>query len=145
MDARALTLNSSFSEMARIVPWIEDVASRYALPERTRFAMDLCLEEAISNIIRYGYAGEPGHAIVVRNLANRDGFLTLVIEDAAPPFNPLAVRDLRMPRSLEQMSEGGLGIPLLKHFADAVEYERSPTGNRLIMRFVLSETTRAKT
>jgi serine/threonine-protein kinase RsbW len=144
MDARALTLNSNLSEMARIVPWIEDLASRYALPERTRFAMDLCLEETISNIIRYGYAGEPGHTIVVRYFTNQDGFFTLVVEDAAPPFNPLAVRDLRPPRTLEEMSEGGLGIPLLKQFADAVEYERSATGNRLIIRF-LSETARAET
>jgi anti-sigma regulatory factor (Ser/Thr protein kinase) len=145
MDDRALRLSSSLSELARVSPWIEELASRHAIPERTRFAMDLCLEEAISNIIRYGYAGESGHAVVVRYLTNRDGFFTLVVEDAAPPFDPLAVQDLPLPRSLEQMSVGGLGIHLLKQFADALEYERSPTGNRLILRFVLAETARAET
>ncbi len=58
-----LTLESKLSEIARIPPWIEKLAALHSIPERARFAMDLCLEEAVSNVIRHGYAGEPNHAL----------------------------------------------------------------------------------
>jgi anti-sigma regulatory factor (Ser/Thr protein kinase) len=131
-----LTLESRLSEIARVPPWIEKLASVHAIPDRTRYAMDLCLEEVLSNIIRHGYAGESDHAIMIRYVARRDGFFTLIVEDEAPPFNPLIGRDLPLPSSLDDVSGGGRGIHLLKQFADAVEYEPKPTGNRLIIRFI---------
>jgi serine/threonine-protein kinase RsbW len=138
-----LTLESSLSEIARVPPWIEKLASLHAIPDRTRYAMNLCLEEVLSNIIRHGYAGKSGQAIIIRHVARRDGFFTLVVEDEAPPFNPLIVRDPLLPRSLEDVSGGGQGIHLLKQFADAVEYEPKPTGNRLIISFLSSGSSRA--
>lgn len=57
-------------------------------------------------------------------------------EDEAPPFNPLVVREPPFPRSLEDISEGGHGIHLLKQFADEVNYELKATGNRLILSFM---------
>jgi anti-sigma regulatory factor (Ser/Thr protein kinase) len=57
-ECESLTLRSELVEVARVPPWVEKLAARHALPERTQFAMDLCLEEAISNVIRHGYSGE---------------------------------------------------------------------------------------
>jgi anti-sigma regulatory factor (Ser/Thr protein kinase) len=141
--ADCLTLESKLSEIARVPPWIERLASLHAIPGRTRFAMDLCLEEVLSNIIRHGYSGKEESVISIRYLTDRDGFFTLVVEDEAPPFNPLAVRDPPSPQSLEDISEGGQGIHLLKQFADAVEYELKPTGNRLIISFISPGASRA--
>jgi anti-sigma regulatory factor (Ser/Thr protein kinase) len=98
--------------------------------------MDLCLEEVLSNIIRHGYAGEPNHVLIIRHQTHREGFFTLVVEDEAPPFNPLLFHDPRFPPSPEDISGGGMGIHLLRQFADAVEYDPKPTGNRLIISFV---------
>lgn len=133
-----LTLRSVLSEIARLPPWIERLAALHSIPERTRFAMDLCLEEAVSNVIRHGYSGDPDHALTVRCEPVQNGFLTLVVEDDAPPFNPLLVQQQPEPASLGELAVGGQGIHLLKQFADAVEYERKPDGNRLRIRFACS-------
>jgi anti-sigma regulatory factor (Ser/Thr protein kinase) len=130
-----LTLRSELSEIARVLPWIEKLASLHDLPERVRYAMDLCLEEAVSNVIRHGYAGGSNHALTVRCESHPDGLLTLVVEDDAPPFNPLLVGEQVLPISLGDVAVGGQGIHLLKKFADGVEYERKPDGNRLTMSF----------
>jgi anti-sigma regulatory factor (Ser/Thr protein kinase) len=130
-----LILESKLSEIARIPPWIETLAALHSIPERARFAMDLCLEEAVSNVIRHGYAGEPNHEVTLRCETHRDDFITIVVEDDAPPFNPLLVREPPAPASLADVSVGGQGIHLIKQFADGVEYERKPAGNRLTMRF----------
>lgn len=134
-DCESLTLRSELAEIARVPPWIENLASLHGIPERTRFAMELCLEEVVSNVILHGYAGESNHALVIRCEAARDGQITLMVEDDAPPFNPLLVPEPAAAGSLEEVKIGGQGIHLLKQFADAVEYELKPGGNRLTMSF----------
>jgi serine/threonine-protein kinase RsbW len=140
--AECLILESKLSEINRVPPWIERLASLHVIPDRTRYAMDLCLEEVLSNIIRHGYKGKADGVMRIRYLAHRDGFFTLVVEDEAPPFNPLVVADPPFPRSLEDISGGGQGIHLLKQFADAVEYEPTRTGNRLIISFIYPGSSR---
>jgi serine/threonine-protein kinase RsbW len=98
--------------------------------------MDLCLEEVLSNVIRHGYAGQPGRPILVHFASSpRDGYFTFVVEDEAPLFDPLAVPEPPVPRSLDETRVGGNGIRLLRHFADALEYRSTPAGNRLTMGF----------
>jgi serine/threonine-protein kinase RsbW len=143
-DAECLTLESKLAELERVPPWIEKLAARHAIPSRIQFAMDLCLEEILSNIIRHGYAGEPNHALVIRHRIHRDGSSTLVIEDQASQFNPLLVSDPPIARSLEDISGGGHGIQLLKQFADAIEYEPLSNGNRITITFVARHSSARK-
>ena len=143
MTAEELILESKLSEISRVPPWIERLASLHAISSDTQFAMDLCLEEVISNIIRHGYSSNADGVIRVQYLAHRDGFSTLVVEDEAPSFNPLVINNPPLPRSLEETTEGGRGIPLLKEFADEVEYQPKPIGNRLILKFLSPGSSRA--
>jgi serine/threonine-protein kinase RsbW len=66
-----LTLRSQMAELALVPPWIESLASEYGISASTQFAMNLCLEEVLSNIIRHGYAGKPDRPIVIRYLPMR--------------------------------------------------------------------------
>jgi serine/threonine-protein kinase RsbW len=131
-----LSLRSSLSDLARVLPWIEHLAAQYAIPDNTQFAMNLCLEEVLSNVIRHGYSGQPGRPILVQFASNpRDGYFTFVVEDQAPLFDPLAAPEPPVPRSLDQTPVGGNGLRLLRQFADTVEYQATPTGNRLTIGF----------
>jgi anti-sigma regulatory factor (Ser/Thr protein kinase) len=134
--ANPLILESRLSEISRIPPWIDELASLYAIPEHTRYAMDLCLEEVISNIVRHGHSSDSAGIVKIRFLPDRRGFYAAVVEDTAPHFNPLLVPAPSLPNSLDAISDGGLGIHLLRQFADAIEYESMPTGNRLIISFL---------
>jgi anti-sigma regulatory factor (Ser/Thr protein kinase) len=143
--AESLILESRLSEISRIQPWIEELASLHAIPDRTCYAMNLCLEEVVSNIVRHGHSSESSDPVKVNFQPHRGGFYALVVEDTAPPFNPLLVPDPHAPRSLDEMSGGGQGIHLLKQFADEIEYQGLPNGNRLIISFIFSsETPRRK-
>lgn len=137
-DARLerLNLQSSLSELARITEWIERLAARYAIPSDTQFAMDLCLEEVISNIMRHGYAGQPGRPILVRFANPGRGHFTLIVEDEAPHFDPLAAPELPILDSCGQARTGGHGIRLIRHFARELEYQPKTRGNRLTLTFL---------
>jgi anti-sigma regulatory factor (Ser/Thr protein kinase) len=132
-----LVLESKLSELNRIPPWVENLASLHAIPDRTRYAMDLCLEEVLSNIVRHGYKSEANGIIRISCLMQREGCLSLVVEDGAPAFNPLIFESRPFSPSLGEVSVGGQGIHLLKEFADKVDYEAIPTGNRLTFSFTL--------
>ena len=139
-----LNLRSRMSELTHLYPWIERLASRHWIPANTQFAMNLCLEEAISNIIRHGYSGNPDHSIAIRFTSPREDYFMFVVEDEAPPFNPIESPELPPLSSLEEFAVGGQGIRLLRRFADALEYQATPAGNRLSIGFFVSGSAMVK-
>lgn len=133
-----LTLRSQLGDLSLVTQWVQALAARHHFPERTTFAIDLCLEEALSNVIRHGYAGDPTQKLDVEFSMTAEGSVSFVIEDAAPhfrPFDPDAPVESHCSVPLEEIVPGGQGIPLMRKFADAVEWEPLEKGNRLTLRF----------
>jgi anti-sigma regulatory factor (Ser/Thr protein kinase) len=144
-----LTLKGQLDELAVVLPWVQTLAAHYALPADTQFAIELCLEEALSNIIRHGYRGQASQSISiacaverapsgVENEAARE--LVFTIEDHAPPFNPLAqfaVAPISAPVSFDDFPPGGQGIRLMLKFASRLAWQQLPGGNRLCIAFAL--------
>ena len=130
-----LTLHGQLADLALVPPWIESLASKYGIPASTQFAMNLCLEEVLSNIIRHGYAGKPDRHIVIRYISDESKSCLLVIDDEAPLFNPIAAEDPPVEETLDGTRVGGLGIRLLRNFAASLKYEPTLAGNRLIIGF----------
>jgi serine/threonine-protein kinase RsbW len=130
-----LTLRSRLSEMTQLPPWIEALASRHGIPSDIQFGIELCLEEVVSNVIRHGYAGAEDRSVAVSFATPRDSYFEFVVEDEAPPFNPLEAPDLKAINPEDDTRIGGQGIRLLREFANTVEYEPTPDGNRLRISF----------
>jgi anti-sigma regulatory factor (Ser/Thr protein kinase) len=136
-----LELQSQLDELARVWPWVEALAGEYCIPAETQFAIQLCLEEALSNIVRHGYLSQPNHPITV-DCATPAGTqeLLFTVEDNAPPFDPLAPSAVEIapaPTSIDQLQVGGQGIRLMRKFAGSLAYQRLPGGNRLTIGFAL--------
>ncbi|HEX4285323.1 MAG TPA: ATP-binding protein [Terracidiphilus sp.] len=130
---RTLQLTSSLDELARVAGWIGELAAEFDIEDETRFAIELCLEEVLSNIVRHGYRNQAGSAITV-DFECADRSLLFVVEDNAPPFAPLEPADA-IAETLEAITPGGQGLRLLYRFAGAVRYERLVDGNRLTIEF----------
>jgi len=134
-----LELDSRLEELSRVQPWIDALADHHRVAQDTRYAMQLCMEEALANVVLHGYQNQPGHPIVIRS-SIADGSLFLAIEDQAAPFAPIAPdppHDARPPASLDSIEPGGNGILLMRHFAASVAYEEFLNGNRLTLSFPL--------
>lgn len=132
-----MTLDSRLSELGQTWQWVENIADRRQLGPETRFAIHLCLEEALANIVIHGYGREPGHPIFLC-AAMKGEELLFVIEDRCPPFVPPLEPELELPSSppsLETIEPGGNGLRLMRQFAKAMLYEPLPSGNRLTLYF----------
>jgi len=132
-----LTIESRLEDLRLAWPWAELIAEEHHAPAATRFAVHLCLEEALSNIIRHGYGGEPGRPVTIRS-ESEPNELVFIVEDQAPPFDPLdesRQEPLVSPSAGDLIPLGGQGIRLMRKFAGSLGYQRLPGGNRLTMRF----------
>ncbi len=127
-----LSLRSQLSEIARLPAWIERLASRHGIPENVKYAMDLCLEEAVTNTILHGYGAGAEGSVTLRFIQPRQDFFVFLVEDDAHTFSPL---DAPTPASDGNLRVGGKGIHFLRHFADELSHEETSTGNRLRIGF----------
>lgn len=142
--APRLTLKSQLDDMAALWPWVESIAAEYTIPADTVFGIHLCLEEAVSNVIRHGYGGKPGNTLTI-DCALRDAHeLVFIVEDQAPAFDPLTaplVEDQPVTSPMDYLRPGGRGILLMRNFANSLAYERLENsnvgGNRLTIGFRL--------
>ncbi len=126
-----LLLRSRLSEIAQVPAWIDNLASRHSIPENVKFAINLCLEEAVSNVIRHGYGEAKDGSVRVFFSSPRENWLVFTVEDEAHHFNPL--ESAPAPSGIVRV--GGKGIHFLRQFADQLEYEVTPSGNRLKISF----------
>lgn len=135
-----LRLESRMEELARVNPWVEALAEYFAIPATTVFAINLCLEEALANVVRHGYKDEAGHSMTVAFESHGEHELSFVVEDSAPQFDPTAAPMERPAIPLEEMKIGGNGILLMRKFAGSVTWEPTVHGNRLRIGFNFPET-----
>lgn len=135
-----LTLKSQLDDMAALWSWVESIAADNAIPADTVFGIHLCLEEAVSNVIRHGYGGQPGNTLTVDYSLSDGRVLLFTVEDQAPPFDPITaplIEDEPATSPMDYLRPGGRGILLMRNFANKLAYERLADGNRLTIGFVL--------
>jgi serine/threonine-protein kinase RsbW len=137
LEANRLVLRNDLAELKRLAGWIEGWAGQ-DLPPDISFALQLCLEEAVANIIMYGGAKDEQLDIAVE-LGRNGGTLVARIEDNGRPFDPTRVPSIPLASSLAEAKASDLGIRLMRNFASGMQYERRNGCNRLTMQFVASQ------
>jgi serine/threonine-protein kinase RsbW len=134
--AEEMVIQAELGELVRVGNWIEALALSLSLPAATVYAIQLCFEEAVSNIVRHGQiVPTDGHAHVRLGVERRSGAVIVTIEDHGIPFDPRMAAVPAKPSRLEDMAIGGQGIHLMRKFAQHMDYERAVDVNRLTLRF----------
>jgi anti-sigma regulatory factor (Ser/Thr protein kinase) len=132
-DAKRLLLHRDLAELQRLAVWIEGWAAP-GLSADLSFAVQVCLEEAVANIMMYSAAQDAPLEIAVE-VERTDQALVARIEDNGSAFDPTRAPRPPVPASLAQAKVGNFGIHLMRSFAGGMHYERRGSRNRLTMRF----------
>jgi anti-sigma regulatory factor (Ser/Thr protein kinase) len=96
----------------------------------TRSTVELALEEAVTNVIKFAYDDEEPHEILIEVDRGPTGIVLRVADDGRA-FNPLDAPAPDFEKSIEEREPGGLGIHMLRSLAAKVEYERLDCRNIL--------------
>jgi serine/threonine-protein kinase RsbW len=100
------------------------------LPDDTLADLKLALTEACSNSVRHAYDGRTGHVDISFDL--RDDRLIVEVADDGSGFVPTGESGV----DGDELSEGGLGIAIIRSIADEVEIGDGPDGRGSRLRFV---------
>jgi serine/threonine-protein kinase RsbW len=133
-NARRLLLHRDLAELERLAVWIKGWTMR-DLSASLSFAVQVCLEEAVANIIMYSTTTDDRLEIVVE-VERRNQTLVARIEDNGSAFDPTQVPRPPVPASLAEAKVGNLGIHLVRSFASGMHYERRHNRNRLTIWFI---------
>ena len=120
--------------LLRLGGWVDEVAAALRLGAKAEYALRLCLEEAVANLVMHGVAPAHRDAASVGICVRADPqAVHVAIEDACAAFDPLAVAPPHVAARLEDARIGGVGIHLMRQFASDLRYEPGAATNRLIL------------
>jgi anti-sigma regulatory factor (Ser/Thr protein kinase) len=128
-----VVVTNDISEVDRLHRSVSQFCREHGLSSEIEGDLSLALEEILVNVIRYGHPEGGKHEILVWLSLEQDCVITTV-EDDGVPFNPLDAPKPDLDRPIESRRPGGLGIYLVRHVTDGLEYRRSEGRNRLVMR-----------
>jgi anti-sigma regulatory factor (Ser/Thr protein kinase) len=127
---RHLAVRRDLADLAQIQPWVEQLAEAGGWSRGASFAVQLCLEEALANIIMHG--AMPAEDAIEVAVADPDGDdIVLSVESRGTPFDSTGYPEPAAPGSLAEAGLGGQGIRLMRRFATSMRYERAGDRDRL--------------
>lgn len=128
-----IELENKLEELARLTQWLEDCCNRHGISDKTRFNMELVLEEAVTNVQSYAFKGDAGVHTLKIDLKIEPNEISITLQDDGIAFNPLAADAHEMANSIEEAQIGGLGIHLIRSYTKLVNYFRNDGTNNLVM------------
>jgi serine/threonine-protein kinase RsbW len=131
-DRFTLRLARSMDGLTALGPWMDEVAGTLGLAPPQEYALRLCLEEAVANVVMHGQpaAGAACDRVLVE-VRHARGLLHVQVEDNCASFDPLRQPAPDLDADLENRTIGGLGIHLMRQYAQSVAYRRENGVNRL--------------
>jgi serine/threonine-protein kinase RsbW len=127
-----VTIGADRSEIAKVNAAFAAFADAHALSATVRRSLQVALDELVSNTIMHGFAGRDGGEVTVEAVLRADRVCVTVTDDGKP-FDPLAMAAPDTTLSTQQRRIGGLGIHLVRHIMDEVDYHRQADHNVVVM------------
>ena len=124
---------SDRAELEKLEGFTVDFALKAGLSDKDLFALQIVVEELVTNVIDYGGVPAGEHAVRV-DLSMDNGELLIRIADRGKEYNPLLREDPDVTLPAEQRPIGGLGVHFCKKLTDAQSYERRDGCNVLKLR-----------
>lgn len=131
-DQLALELMPNMTELARLNTAIDAFGQGHHWSPKTLFQVKLALEEAVMNILSYGFDGQQSQLIWLK-VVQKGQLLSIALTDNGVPFDPLERQPPDLDSNLEDRMVGGLGVYLIRQMMDNVSYQRQDGCNKLCM------------
>lgn len=134
-----MSFPASLDSLYEMLVFIKEHAEAEGFDLEGILQIELAAEEALVNIINYGYSASDAGEIEIEcfpTKKNSHRGLRIVLRDCGKPYNPLInvkIKEMREMRSLENCEEGGFGIFFILKIMDEVEYKRDVEHNILTL------------
>ncbi len=87
------------------------------------YRLELILEETLMNVVWHAFKDQDEHAVGLAVDVD-DSRIVMQFQDDGVAFDPTLASPPTMPTSIEKAMPGGLGLMLVRKFAESVVYQR---------------------
>jgi anti-sigma regulatory factor (Ser/Thr protein kinase) len=131
-----ISIRGDSAEVRRSSLWLEEACHRRNVPADQIMRLNLCLNEALANVISHGgpkALNAPIHLRLSLEESTDQQTAVLSIVDSGACFDPDDTTAKPAPSSLSEAEPGGLGLIMMRSFADELNYHREEEQNRLMI------------
>ncbi len=132
-DSVELVIANDTAELERLNQLIEEFGARNKLHVEETYAIYLCLEELVTNVINYAWPDGGQHEIIVR-LRVDDVSIHVELQDDGIAFDPTKVPEPDTNKPAHERQIGGLGIHLVRQTVNDMFYQRVDERNILLLK-----------
>ena len=132
-DMLELSLVNDLQEIGAAAARIDAFCEQREITSQIAYAVNLSIDEILTNTISYGYDDDEQHRIGL-SLGMEDDVLVIEIVDDGRAFDSSLERDPDIDSTLEERSLGGLGLFLVQQLMDDVKYQRRDELNVITLR-----------
>jgi serine/threonine-protein kinase RsbW len=128
-----LEIDSKVDNLPVIANFVDEVLERFGADPASVYRVQLAIDEACTNVMKYAYEEETGLIRLEMELIGDS--LVITVSDSGKPFDLDTIPPPDLDADLEKRRIGGLGIYFIRKLMDEVTYSSdSAAGNRLTMR-----------
>lgn len=134
------TMPARCEAIAEVIAWLEEVGEREGWPLKSVFALTLCADEALTNIVTHAKPDVGGALHIQLLLGALDEEWVLCIADNGAEFDPTTRESAQLAENLDDAEMGGHGLRLMRHYLQHFEYRRSAGLNWLLLGVSIPDT-----
>jgi len=127
---KEVTIANSLPELVKLRRFSNEMLNECPIDNKQRTLIRAGLDEAVTNCVLYAYDDSSRDINISSEIIDNKLYLTVV--DSGKAFNPLDYK-CDAEKKDDDVSVGGMGIPMIKSIFDSVEYKREDGRNILIL------------
>ncbi len=126
-----LAFKAELGNLDQVQAAVEDFAESKQLSAKASYALSLCLEELLTNVVNHGSGEGTKETEISLALALIGEEVQVIIEDNGTPYDPTETPEPDLDALLEDRPIGGLGVHLVRELAHRFEYSHEGGKNRV--------------
>jgi anti-sigma regulatory factor (Ser/Thr protein kinase) len=126
-----LTIRNDVADLGAVTEALDRLGENIGFPLKALMQLQVALDEALSNVVKYAWPAGGTHEIRVL-LEAHDASIVVVIEDRGLAFDPRA-QPPPGPAGGRRPRPGGVGIHMVRQLVDRFDYERIDGLNRVTL------------
>ena len=122
MIEQKFNITSDYGEVIKINKSIREHLSGNKIETYVCNAVEICLTEALNNVIKHAYKGENSNQIEIIIRINNNQLEIDIVDEGSPRKN-LIISELNFdPTKIDNLPESGMGLYIIKQLMDELNY-----------------------
>lgn len=129
-----INILSEYDNVAQVNDAVRDFLVNQGVETYVLNAFDICLTEALNNIIKHAYKEEKGRNITV-HIVKDTKTIEVEIIDEGEPRTKFEIPNLEFdPQDINNLPESGMGLFIMNQLMDELKYENRNGKNYFILK-----------